>query len=803
MHLPNYCSALVAVMILPALTAMGTEVTVDAARPWNVSRAGDDVAQLKRLALNVGTEFGPNRVTDAYLRLLNIRTIRLINVGISGRFDDQGNYVEIKPSSALEHDLALCKRLNANPHVIIHGMAEQLLKSVPLKETRYRALGIDLVNKRQHIGPTHYRLLENWYLAYFEYIKIQRGFRDAVFEIFNEPDLGSLLYPTDDIPPKGSDASYKCMLEIYRAASAAAKRFEEKHPDYKLTLGGPAVTLGFTYRFADQWWAKRFVIDCARQKLKLDFLGLHHYASVSPFRGAARVGLTAYPSFPEMIAELQVVIDRYSPGLPIWLTEYGAHHNVVGKVGEINGSHDGAAFSLDCLTTMLEQGIDFAIYLVTADQQRHDPNTQEPYNLYSWCSFLTSPGFHGYPYPKAPYHAYKMVSELTGKRVAATASGSNTRTFTAADPATGTVRVLLWNFETYIPEWEPVIEEGKPETVKLVIANAAFPADARAVLRIVDEEHGDVLSADQAKRTVNLAAATPKVATLPIRRNGKNLEFELVMQPGSIAMLEIGENPQVPSLQTQYSEQAEVLLKGMRDNRDEQPEKTLEAGNKLLELDDLHPEQQIDALALIVAAAVEARKPDVANTFALNAETFCREMNKPLPYAAARQRGDSERMKKQFAAAAEHYRQAATAPDCDWRLRFGTELELIECLNAERRFAEVIEFCDAVIARKDDDGHPAVLKGDFRLRKLEALRELGQSEVMLAVYDELLESSADDSAKLGAVIAMVVSYHQQKEFDKALAEGQIGLALESPHPGLLGKLRTILKQIGVEKAKQK
>ena len=785
---------------LSALAATGTEIAVDAAKSLNVSKAEDDVAQLKRLALHVGSDFAPNRVTDAYLKRLKIRTIRLINVGISGRFDEQGNYVEIKPSSRLADGLALCKRLSANPHVIIHGFPEQLLKSVPLKVTRNRALGIDLVNKRQAIGPTDYRLLENWYLAYFEYVKIEHGFTDAVFEIFNEPDLGMLIYPTDDIPAKGSDDSYDCMLKIYRAASAAAVRFEANHPDCRLTLGGPAITLAFTYRYSNGGWAKRFVVDCAREKLKLNFLGLHHYASVAPFRGVARAGLTNYPPLPEMLTAVQAVIAEHLPGLPVWMTEYGAHHNVVGAVGEINASHDGAAFSLDCLDAMLELGVDSASYLVTADQQRHDPETQEPYNVYSWCSFLTASDFHGYPYPKAPYHAYKMVSELTGKRVAATASGGNTRVFAAADPASQTLRVLLWNFATYIPEYESVLDEGRPETVAITIANAALPVEFKAVLRMVDKAHGDVYSAAQAQRPVNLAAATPRTAMLPLQRNGEQLEFTIVMQPGSIAMLELGESPTRTSLQTPYAEQAEILLKVMRDNRDEHPEKTLLAGGTLLKLAELHSEQKMDALTLLVLAAGKAQQPDVAVTFALNSETLCKTLNKPLPFAVARRLGDSVRAVKQYAAAVERYRQAVAAPDCDWRLRFGTELALIECLTVERKFEEVIEFCDSVISRQEDVEHVAVLKGDFRVCQIEAWRNLGQTEPMFAVYRELLKSNATDSAKLGGVIVVVAFHQSQNAWDKALTEGQIGLALMNPHLGLRGKLKTILKQIETAKA---
>ena len=141
-----------------------------------------------------------------------------------------------------------------------------------------------------------------------------------------------------------------------------------------------------------------------------------------------------------------------------------------------------------------------------------------------------------------------------------------------------------------------------------------------------------------------------------------------------------------------------------------------------------------------------------------------------------------------------------TAPDCDWRLRFGTELALIECLNVERKFLEVIEFCDSVISRREDVEQVAVLKGDFRVCQIQAWRNLGRTEQMFSVYRQLLDSNANDSAKLGGVIVVVTFHQSQNAWDKALAAGQTGLALSNPHPGLLGKLKTILKQIETAKA---
>lgn len=292
--------------LLPALLH-GGEITVDAAKPYDASR-GDDVAQIKRLALAVGTEFGAERVAAEYLKSLKIHTLRLINVGISGQFDSNGNYINIKPSRRLEHALKLCRNVGANPHIIIAGIPEQLTQVIETEQSTDKILGIEIRRERMKIGPTDYKKLENWYLNYFEYIKISQGFKDAVFEIFNEPDIGGLIYPTAKAPPKGSRAAYDAMLNMYRAASNAGKRFEVKYPGRKLKLGGPAITLAFSFKFAQLNWSKQFVIDCSKENLKLDFLGIHHYASVSPIRGKSRPGLTSYSPFAEMLTEVQDTI---------------------------------------------------------------------------------------------------------------------------------------------------------------------------------------------------------------------------------------------------------------------------------------------------------------------------------------------------------------------------------------------------------------------------------------------------------------------------------------------------------------
>ena len=137
---------------------------------------------------------------------------------------------------------------------------------------------------------------------------------------------------------------------------------------------------------------------------------------------------------------------------------------------------------------------------------------------------------------------------------------------------------------------------------------------------------------------------------------------------------------------------------------------------------------------------------------------------------------------KSHISALEPYRQAASAPDSDRCLRLETELALIACVIAKRNFAEVIEFCVSDIGRQENVEHVASLTGDFRVRQIQAWRNLGQNEPMIAVYSEFLNSNASESAKLGGMIVLVGFHQSQTGVGLGSGRRHNGLCVQSSAP---------------------
>jgi len=207
----------------------------------------------------------------------------------------------------------------------------------------------------------------------------------------------------------------------------------------------------------------RFLRDCGEQKLKLDFLGVHFYGNISSQDGGYSAG---YPPFTEMLKTTKAARDQYCPGLPIWITEWGAsYHTNNSPASVINGNHIGAAWSAAYLNTMLQCGVDGALYLVTTDLRPQE-------NVWGWPSLFTNPAAFGKPYPKAPYHVFEMVSRLEGARVEATRGSQTVNCFASADKEKKRVTVMVWNYGCRIPEGSPAVENATREAVILRVREA-------------------------------------------------------------------------------------------------------------------------------------------------------------------------------------------------------------------------------------------------------------------------------------------------------------------------------------------
>ncbi len=456
--------------VQPSISQAEPMILLKPAAPWSVT-GKDDVRQLKHLASGVGREFEPNADTHASLAKIGIKTIRCINVDpLPGSFNKDGKFVIGNPTSLLAH-LSTCREIGANPHIIIASSMHPELR-VTEENVPPELQGILGNEAKLYIyGPNDDTKFQEYCKAYFEYVIITQNFPDAVFEVANEPDIGHSVHPLPPKPAMGSRMAYEGYLSLYKNVARAALQFEADHPGTRVTLGGPAIAWAFTFKFGDFNWAERFLRDCGEQKIKLDFMGIHYYGNISSLDGAYPA---TYPSFAEMLRTTKNARDQHVPGLPVWITEWGPSYQTSNDTNSstlVNANHIGAAWSAAFLNTMLESGVDGALYLVTTDLRRQAEDGKWE-NVWGWPSLFVNPVVFGKPYPKATYHVFDMISRLAGKRVEATGGNETVNCFASADKEKKIVTVMVWNYGSRIPEVAPPEDNATREAVILRVQDA-------------------------------------------------------------------------------------------------------------------------------------------------------------------------------------------------------------------------------------------------------------------------------------------------------------------------------------------
>jgi xylan 1,4-beta-xylosidase len=447
-----------------------TLITIQPQTVMNVT-GKDDVQQLKRLASGVGWEFESNEAITARLRQIGIKTFRCINVDpLPGKFADDGSFVISDEPTRLQAHLQTCREVGANPHVIIGtGLPPELrLNEEDLPPDQRGIMGNAV--KTALYGPKDWDAYEAYIEAYLEYVIIKQGFPEAEFEVANEPDTSGEMYPAPPRPAMGSAALYQGYMLLYTHIADAAHNFEADHPGMHVHLGGPALAWAFTFKYGDFNWATRFLQDCHNNHIKLDFLGVHFYGNIASLHGEYPGN---YPSFMDMLKTTQQARDQYFPGLPIEITEWGASYQTSNDPPSlVNGNYIGAAWGADFLDTMMESGVDSALYLVTTDlrQQAADGTWQD---VWGWPALFVNPQvFGGQAYPKATFNLFDMISRLVGQRVQTAGNLRTVGLVASADAPTKSVTVLLWNYGYQIPEGGAGTEHALPEPVTLRVGDA-------------------------------------------------------------------------------------------------------------------------------------------------------------------------------------------------------------------------------------------------------------------------------------------------------------------------------------------
>lgn len=500
--------------------------------PYNLR--GDDIACLRKLAAGIGWEFEPNAKTTEGLKQIGIRWMRCINVSpLNGKFGEKGQFFP-EGNKRLDQHLKTCRAIGASPHIIIALRIHPELRvtAKDIKTTDKRILG-GLRNRQ--FGPNDWGKHRNTVKAYFKYVLIDRGFSDAVFEVGNEPDIGGTPVRTPPFPAMGSRRLYEAYFDLYKNVATAACEFEAENPGVKVRLGGPAAAFAFTFRFGDFNWSERFLQDIQREKVKLDFIGVHYYGNISPLSGESKM---VYPSFADMMRSLRRWRDQYTPGVPIWFTEWGTSYHVNFKpISLHNASHVGASFTAAFLNQMLVEDVDRALYLVTTDLRKKIDGKWK--NNWGFPSLFTNHYVLG-THPKAPYHVFQMIRRLAPNRIEATNPGGDVGCIASRDNQKR-ITLLIWNNSYRISGSGIGLETGEDEIITLKVPNGFFKGPVRIRRWMVSRTVSNALYLFEKGEDIDKRADLQQVDEGVFRPIGETFGMGFVLPPSSVSLVELVE----------------------------------------------------------------------------------------------------------------------------------------------------------------------------------------------------------------------------------------------------------------------
>jgi xylan 1,4-beta-xylosidase len=523
----------VPLLIFPVvLLAQPRTIQINPSVEYNVTQ--NDISHLRRLAGGVGWEFEPNVKTDEGLKKIGIRKIRCINVDpLLGTFDAKEEFHIAPPGNQhLQNHFTSCRAIGAVPHIII---ANYLHPDLVLKEKDLTTKDPTIMGMVHNVafGPTNWKKFRNYYKAYFKFVLIDEKFPEACFEIGNEADVSAGAV---EKPPKaawGSRRLYEHYFKVFRNIAQAAGEFEAENPGTRVRLGGPALTT-FTFAFGDFNWMERFLRDVRLSKVKLDYFSFHFYGNISPLAGEGGI----YPSFEGILSKIRQWRDKYTPEVPIWITEWGAtYHTSMDPQSLHNGNNVGASWSAAFLNQMLIEGVDRGMYLVTTDLRQ--PINGKDTAIWGWPSLFTNNQVYG-THPKAPYHVFTMLSKMAPKRIEAMNPGGTLGCIASRDDR-GRLTVLLWNNSYRITEFGPGTELGQEEAICLRVVGGEkfFKGPVRINRYLVSKNLSNAWYLFEKGEKLDDRAELQKVESCTTRPVDNMLNFGFVQPASSVSFIEM------------------------------------------------------------------------------------------------------------------------------------------------------------------------------------------------------------------------------------------------------------------------
>lgn len=275
--------------------------------------------------------------------------------------------------------------------------------------------------------PKDYAKWEAFIAAFTRHVTERYGadeVRSWYFEVWNEPNLDGFWMGNPDKKPFEVWAP-AARAEYYKLYAASARAVKSVDPRYR--VGGPAT--------AGSGWIDETLAFCAEQKLPLDFVSTHTYATMSGYLDeTGNAGTVLSPDRHAVTGEVKATRAKIeaSPfaGTELHYTEWSTSYT---PSDPIHDSYHSAAFILDKI--------------------RHNDGAAQSMSYWTFTDIFEEAGprttpFHGgfgllnYQHlPKPSFYAYRFLHQLGDTELAS----SDTESFVCRDAAGG-VQALFWDF---------------------------------------------------------------------------------------------------------------------------------------------------------------------------------------------------------------------------------------------------------------------------------------------------------------------------------------------------------------------
>lgn len=282
---------------------------------------------------------------------------------------------------------------------------------------------------------------------------IERYGREEVitwpFEVWNEPNLGGFWLNADE-------------KEYYKLYEVSAKAVKDCDP--RIRVGGPAIC-----GVDDERWLREFLKHCSENKLPLDFVTRHAYATEMP----EHIGHYAYQKLrtPEVfLNELKVsreIIDSFPEykGMEMHITEFNTSYTPLNPIHDTNLN---AAYVARLLSEMGDTCASYS-YWTFGDVFEESGIAFTPF---SGCFGLVTNG----TVPKPTYWTFSFFNKLSSDAVARDNNYILTR------DKDGNLEGIAWN---------PVEESAAnpdEDTILLDLNISLDNGDYAIITKLVDEE---------------------------------------------------------------------------------------------------------------------------------------------------------------------------------------------------------------------------------------------------------------------------------------------------------------------------